>query len=315
MPVPRLPGRRPARRPAGDGPDLLPTAGAGTAGADPAGSDHAGTERAGTDSAGTDLVGPDRAGSGSAGDGDGSRLGELVARFADDSGDRRGQLVALTRALAGGARGAGRGAGTGVRGLGQLLADALADAAPRLPIRDAATLRAHHPGRSTGEIADALVRTAARTTATFGAGVGALAAVEFAAPPTLLAAPVQLAAETLAVAAVEVKLVAELHEIFGEPARGTAAERGSAYLMSWVRQRALDPKAGAAGLSAVLGHAAKRELRTMLLRRTGRSVSKLAPFLAGAVAGAAVNRRATRSLGEKLGAELRGRRGITILPD
>jgi hypothetical protein len=34
----------------------------------------------------------------------------------------------------------------------------------------------------------------------------------------------------------------------------------------------------------------------------------LAPFLAGAVAGGVINRRVTRSLGEKVGAELRGRR-------
>ena len=236
---------------------------------------------------------------------DTASLGELVARVADDSGDRKDQLAALARGLAGGVRGA---AGSGFRGAGSLLADVLADAAPRLRIRDAATLRAHHPGLTDDELADVRVRNAARTTAAFGAAVGALAAVEFAAPPTLLAAPVQLAAETLAVAAVEVKLVAELHEIAGQPAPGSGTQRGSAYLMSWVRQRALDPKAGAAGLSAVLGAAAKRELRSMLVRRTGRSATKLAPFLAGAVAGGIVNRRATRSLGEKLAAELRGRR-------
>jgi hypothetical protein len=236
---------------------------------------------------------------------DTASLGELVARVADDSGDRKDQLVALTRGLAGAVKDA---AGSGFRGAGSLLADVLADAAPRLRIRDAATLRAHHPGLSDEELADVLVRNAARTTAAFGAAVGALATVEFAAPPALLAAPVQLAAETLAVAAVEVKLVAELHEILGQPAHGSGTQRASAYLMSWVRQRALDPRSGAAGLSAVLGAAAKRELRSMLLRRTGRSVTKLAPFLAGAVAGGVINRRVTRSLGEKVGAELRGRR-------
>jgi hypothetical protein len=235
----------------------------------------------------------------------GTSLGELVARVADDSGDRKGQLTALSRGLAGGVKDA---AGSGFRGLGSLLADVLADAAPRLRIRDAATLRAHHPGLSDEKIADTLVRNAARTTAAFGAAVGALAAVEFAAPPTLLIAPAELAAETLAVAAVEVKLIAELHEILGEPAYGTGTQRGLAYLTSWVTQRALDPKVGAAGLSAVLGFAGKREVRTMLVRRTGRGVSKLAPFLAGAVAGGVVNRRVTRSLGEKLVAELRGRR-------
>jgi len=79
--------------------------------------------------------------------------------------------------------------------------------------------------------------------------------------------------------------------------------------MSWVRQRAVDPTAGVAGLSAVLGAAAKRELRTILTRRAARGLSKLAPFLAGAVAGGVVNRRVTRSLGDEVGAELRGRRG------
>jgi hypothetical protein len=233
-------------------------------------------------------------------------LGELLARVADDDGDRRAQLGSLARGLAAGARGA---AGGGLRGAGQLLADVLADAAPRLRIRDAATLRLHHPGRTDGEIADALVRNAARTTAAFGAGVGALAAVEYAAPPTLLAAPVVLAAETLAVAATEIKLVAELHEILGHSAPGSGTERASAYLMSWVQQRAVDPPAGASGLSAVLGAAAMRELQTMLTRRAARGMTKLAPFLAGAVAGGVVNRRVTRALGDKVGAELRGRRG------
>ena len=238
-----------------------------------------------------------------------AHLGELVARVADHDhdrdGDRRDQLRALTRGLAGAAKGA---AGQGLRGAGSLLADVLADAAPRLRIRDAATLRVHHPGLSDDEIGAVLVRNAARTTAALGAAVGALAAVEFAAPPALLVAPVQLAAETLAVAAVEVKLVAELHELMGRPAYGTGAQRGSAYLMSWVRQRALDPKVGAAGLSAIIGAAAKTELRTMLMRRAGRSMTKLAPFLAGALAGGVVNRRVTRSLAEKVTAELRGRR-------
>ena len=238
-----------------------------------------------------------------------ARLGELVARIADHDHDRGGnqknQLVALTRGLAGAATGA---AGHGLRGAGSLLADVLADAAPRLRIRDAATLRVHHRGLSDDEIAAVLVRNAARTTAAFGAALGALAAVEFTAPPTLLAAPVQLAAETLAVAAIEVKLLAELHELLGRPAYGTGAQRGAAYLTSWVRQRALDPRVGAAGLTAIIGAAAKTELRTQLMRRAGRSMTKMAPFLAGAVAGGVVNRRVTRSLGEKVTAELRGRR-------
>jgi hypothetical protein len=269
--VPWLPGRRSDRRPDGARPDPPPEPDAGTGGR--------------------------------------ASLGELVARVATDSGDRRSQLGALTRALAA----AARETGSGARGLGQLLADTLADAAPRIAVRDAATLRSHHPGRSDEEIADVLIRTTGRTTAAFGAAVGALAAVEFAVPPAYVAAPVLIAAETLAVAAVEVKLVAELHELHGEPAVGSGTQRASAYLVSWMHQRALDPQAAAAGLSAVLGYAAKRELRTVLVRRMGRSISKLAPFLAGAVAGATVNRRASRGLGDRVNAELRGRRP-TVLP-
>jgi hypothetical protein len=272
--VPRLPGRRSDRRPDGGAqPDAAPDPG-GAAGR--------------------------------------ASLGELVARIATDPadpGDRRRQLGALTRALVGAARAAGAGA----RGLGQLLADTLTDAAPRIPVRDAATLRAHHPGRSDDEIADALVRSAGRSTGTFGAALGALAAVEFAAPPSYLIAPAQLAAETLAVAAVEVKLVAELHELYGEPAIGSGTQRAAAYLTSWMHQRAIEPQVGAAGLSAVLGLAAKGELRSFLMRRMGRSTSKLAPFLAGAVAGAAVNRRVTRNLGDRVTAGLRGRHP-TVLP-
>ncbi|MEN3356361.1 MAG: hypothetical protein V7637_343 [Mycobacteriales bacterium] len=232
-------------------------------------------------------------------------VGELVARVAgSDQPDRRAPMLTLARALGGSARVAG------VRAVaaGRWLADVLAEAAPRIPVRDAPTLAVHHPGKTTDQIAEALVKQAALVTAGFGAAAGGLAAAEFFTPPALLAAPVQLAAETLAIAAVEIKLVAELHELYGEPVHGGVAQRGSAYLMSWVRQRAVEPAVAGSGLAAVLGHAAKRELRSRLLRRVGRSTTSMAPFLAGAVAGAEVNRRATRSLGEKVGAELRGRR-------
>lgn len=231
-----------------------------------------------------------------------AEVGELVARAADAE-DRRQALRALGRGLAASARGAGVRAVS----LGRWMSDVLAEAAPRIRVRDRETLRLHHPGRSDDGIAEALVRHAGLATAALGGAAGALAAVEFVAPPALLAAPVQLAAETLAVAAVEVKLVAELHELYGQPAPGPLSQRGTAYLMSWVRERAVEPALVGNGLAGVLGRAAKRELRTRLLRRVGRNITSLAPFLAGALAGAEVNRRATRGLGDKVAAELRGR--------
>jgi hypothetical protein len=132
-----------------------------------------------------------------------------------------------------------------------------------------------------------------------------LSTVEMAAPPTLLSAPVQVAAETLAVVAVELKLIAELHEVYGRPAVGTPAVRAAAYLGAWARRRGIDPFTGGSGVSGVIGGAARRELRQRLLRRAGRNAASVVPFLAGAVAGAALNQRETSRLGQRIIADLR----------
>jgi len=235
-------------------------------------------------------------------------IAELVARASapeaegEDRRRRQKALAALIPALTRSAK------ASGVRAVaaGRWLTELIVDLAPQVPVRDAATLRSQNPGLFEAQIAERLVRQPSKTTAAIGAAAGGLAAVEFLAPPMLLAAPVQLAAEMLTVTAVELKLVAELHELLGRPAQGNITERASAYLMSWVRRRAITPALGGAGMSAAFGAAAKRELRSQVLRRIGRSTTSLAPFLAGAVAGAEVNRRATKGLGETLIAELRG---------
>lgn len=239
-------------------------------------------------------------------------IAELLARAtaseaeggstASDRRRRQRALAALIPALTRSAK------ASGIRAVaaGRWLADLIIELAPRIPVRDAHALRRQYPGQSDIEIAERLIRHATQTTAGLGAAAGGLAAVQFLSPPLLLAAPVQLAAETLSVTAVELKLVAELHELLERPAQGTVSDRASAYLMAWVRRRAISPQAGGAGLSAAFGTAAKRELRSQLLRKVGRSATSLAPFLAGAVAGAEVNRRATKALGETLLAELRG---------
>jgi hypothetical protein len=236
-------------------------------------------------------------------------IADLVAKAAaepdgagEDRHSRQKALAALIPVLTRSAK------QSGIRAVaaGRWIVDEVIEIAPRLPIRDAEALHAQYPGLSTTEIAERLIKTATRTTASVGAAAGGLAAVEFVSPPLLLAAPIQLAAEILVVTAVELKMVAELHEILGHPATGSMTDRGSAYLMSWVRRRAITPNVAGAGIGVVFGAAAKRELRSQLLRRLGRSTTTLAPFLAGAAAGAEVNRRATKGLGETLFAELRG---------
>lgn len=241
-------------------------------------------------------------------EGDSDRsVGQLVARAATapDGGRRERALATLVPVLARNARAAG------IRAVaaGRWLTDEIVELAPRVPARNAATLREQNPGLTDIEIAEQLITTAARTTAAVGAAAGALAGAEFIAPPTLLAAPIQLAAEILVVTAVELKMVSELQEICGQPVVGSPSDRAGAYLMAWVRRRAAGPVVAGGSLASVFGAAAKREIRSQVLRRIGRSTTTLAPFLAGAVAGAEVNRRATRSLGEALLRDLQARGG------
>ena len=231
---------------------------------------------------------------------------DLLGRLGDERLTRRerGQLlVRLAGLLAGAARSAGGRAAFG----GSWLVDTVAAYAPHVPVRDLLTLREHHGGLSGEELAQSLVASATRTTAAIGAAGGAVAAAEMAAPPSLLLAPLQVAAETLAVVAVELKLVAELHVVYGRAPLGTRGQVATAYLLSWVTRRSVEAQAEAGSLAAGLGVAARRQLRQRVLRRLGRNVTTLAPFLAGAVAGAELNRRSTRELGEQLVGDLRRR--------
>jgi hypothetical protein len=185
------------------------------------------------------------------------------------------------------------------------LIDVVIDVAPHIPIRDLPTLQEHYPGLTGDALAAALVAYATRVTGAIGAAGGLLSTVEMAAPPLLLSAPVQIAAETLAVVAVELKLVAELHEVYGRSPVGTPAVRAAAYLGAWARRRGIDPLTGGPGLTGVISGAARRELRQRLLRRAGRNVTTVVPFLAGAVAGAALNQRETKRLGDRIIEDLR----------
>jgi hypothetical protein len=229
--------------------------------------------------------------------------GDSPSGSPDDSRSGRSrELRSLTGALATSARTAGRASVFG----GRWLTDLLIETAPRIPLRDLGTLRAQHPGLGDEDLAETLISGAAKATGAVGAAGGALAAVEFAAPPTLLTTPFQIAAETLLVAAIEVKLLAELHEVYGRAVNGTAAQRAGAYLVAWTHRRgvtATDP----ASLRFSLGTTAKVALRRRLVRRAGRNLSTLGPLMSGAVAGSLVNHRETRKLGEQVRADLRRR--------
>ncbi len=185
------------------------------------------------------------------------------------------------------------------------MADAVGDVAPHVPIRDLETLRRHHEGLDGEALAERLVRNSSRATAGVGAAGGGVAAVEWAATPTLLTAPVLLAAETVGVVAVELKLIGELHEVYGVPIPGAGGQRAMNLIHAWSQQRGVNPMLPGVGVGVILGTAARKELRDRILKRFGRNLTSLGPFLTGAAVASYLNRRATRSLGDRIRDDLR----------
>ena len=235
---------------------------------------------------------------------------------ADSDLDALAQGQTDPRALAGAAKTlalSARAAGAKAVASGQWLANTLFDIAPRIRVRDLAELRSQYDGLEAAALAGELIRNASRTSAAIGAAAGALMSAEEFAPPTWISLPFELVVETIAVAAIELKLVAELHEVYGRPVLGSAGERTMALVRAWAERRGVTAVtiATSGGLADALGRGTRHELtrlvRRRLIARVGRNLSSLAPLLAGAVAGAEVNRRATLSLGEAVVRDLADR--------
>ncbi len=175
--------------------------------------------------------------------------------------EQRRIVSAFIKAAGSGARATGRGtravrrrAGSGANWLvGQVVA-----MAPRLRVRDQAALQAQFPGQSAEEIADALIEGAAHAAAAAGGAAGLAAAL-----PVLPAYPAEVAAETLVVVGIELKLVAELHEAYGASAPGNFAERMSAYTAAWAHRRGVFMIEG--GLILAAGSPLARLLRRRLI--------------------------------------------------
>lgn len=241
---------------------------------------------------------------------------ELVAGAladGDGSGSRRARTTAALRALTRDARRAGRKAVAS----GHWLTETTAGFAQHLPIRDEATLIAHHQGKSGQELADALIRNAGIASGAVGAVAGALIGAEELVPHTWATVPFELAAETALVVAIEMKLVAELHEALGRPLPGSGPQRGLLVAQSWAEKRGVNPQDLVLGVGAadIFGRQARVTLtvaiRRRLTHRLGRSMAALIPLMAGAVAGAMLNRRATVAIGETVAADL-ARQGVVV---
>ena len=201
-----------------------------------------------------------------------------------------------------GAQASGSATWRGLRASGQWLSTQVLAMAPKVPVRSLATLRAQYPGRSTEDLATSLITGASRASAGVGAAVGATAAVPFVAT-----APVELAVETLALVAIELKLIAELHEVYGVPAPGTATQRMFAYTGAWAERRGI--RITTNGIALAVGSPLRRQLERRLLAKASKSALALAPLLTGAAAGALIDHRETRRLGNQVRDDLRKRAG------
>jgi hypothetical protein len=217
------------------------------------------------------------------------RVSAAISRIAGRSG-YAGRRAVLT---------SGRAGARGATSAGRWLTSQVLAMAPRLPVRDLEVLRAQHPGLGREELADALIRGASRATAVVGAATGAAMVLP------LPSAPVEVGVETLAVVGIEIKLVAELHEVYGERASGSTGERMLSYVGAWAQRRGIS--FAPAGIVLVAGSPLRRRLQRRLLARASRSALSLGPLLTGCVAGAVLNQRETHRLGGDVRNDLRRR--------
>jgi hypothetical protein len=116
--------------------------------------------------------------------------------------------------------------------------------------------------------------------------------------------PTELAAEITGVAAIELKLIAELYEVYGIRPPGDLRQRSTAYLNSWSGERGIDVTKPSTMSAALNGHM-KRELRQQIMKRMVRDLPNLMPFMVGAAVGAVMNRRDTKKLAERIRKDLR----------
>src|ERR1700722_18796351 len=226
----------------------------------------------------------------------GGRLkGRLARRSREAAGTRK-----LGTAIGGAARRSATFTGRGVSSGSKWLSGQVLAMAPKLPVRDQATLRRQYQDRTPDEIADALIEGASRASAAVGVAVGAWSVLPF-----VPAIGVELATETLSVVGIEIKLVAELHEVYGIRAPGGVIERMTAYVGAWSQRRGVALAPG--GLVLAASSPIARQLQRRLAARAGRSAFSLGPLLTGAVFGGLMNRRETRKLGRLMRDDLRGR--------
>ncbi len=214
-----------------------------------------------------------------------------------EAADVRAQVAALAAS----ARRAGRRAVLS----GRWLADTVVEVAPRLPVRDAPTLSAHHDGLTGDELARSVVRAGGRVSGGIAAATGGIITAQEVSVAGLLLVPFELAALTALVVVTEVKVVTELHHVAGRALPGGPRRRTEAAIVSWMSGRAAPPTELSATVRGdLLGRAGRQQLAQHLRARFTRNLTALAPFLTGAVAAGYLNRKATLAIGTQVARDL-----------
>jgi hypothetical protein len=228
-------------------------------------------------------------------------VAELAGKLTEaEDESRRRRLARQIAGVAGRTGHATRHTWRGLHASGRWLTGQALAMAPKVPVRNYDRLHQQYPDLQTEQLADRLIAGAARASAGVGVAIGAAAAVPFI--PT---ASVELGVETLALVAIELKLIAELHEVYQMRAPGNAAQRMMAYTGAWAERRGV--QVTGSGLALAVGSPLRRKLERRLLAKAGKSALALAPLLSGAVAGALIDHHETRRLGTLIRNDLRGR--------
>ena len=214
-----------------------------------------------------------------------------------DDADVRAQMAALAAS----ARRAGRRAVL----TGRWLADTVVEVAPRVPVRDAATLSSHYYGLTCDQLARSVIRGGGRVSGGIAAAAGGVITAQEVSVAGLLLVPFELAALTALVVVTEVKVVTELHHVADRPLPGGPRRRTEAAIVSWMSGRAAPPTELSATVRGdVLGRAGRQQLAQQLRSRFTRNLTALAPLLTGAVAAAYLNRKSTIAVGNAVARDL-----------
>jgi hypothetical protein len=233
----------------------------------------------------------------------GEGIAEGQERLADLHDGNHSNYRDLLVGLTGSARTAGRKAVLS----GRWLADTVVELAPRVPVRDLETLSRHHGGKTDRALARSMISSSGRVSATIGAAAGGLIALQEVSIAGLLAVPFELAAETALVVLLEIKLVAELHQVAGRPLPGGVREQVAAAVRSWLSGRgvsAVGLVSASGGADLLLGRTTRHKLTMALRRRFTRNLTTLGPMLTGSAVAGYLNRKATLDVGRRLADDL-----------